>query len=238
MKWYFLGIILGYFSFIYFALKWSSPPPHFVSFLYSNIKLSQNLKLFGSLLFEFSDHKHTQTEEYAHKSSKCQGSGVIGSEDINNSKFVYLSILTYLQTHESTGFRGVDIFKFLILWNKYHLYLDEYFQFLLNYELGNCTFLERIKMEWFLFLSLLQILELIPPNLARLCDYCLPVKMYKLFVFKCSYTLCNLKRSLPVKKKSIFFNWIDDGGRWNIVDNTYNGNAWSRFTNKHSYLYI
>ena len=38
---------------------------------------------------------------------------------------------------------------------------------------------------------------------------------------------------------------VDDGGRWNIVDNTYNDNAWSRFTNKHSenlyihiYIYI
>ena len=34
---------------------------------------------------------------------------------------------------------------------------------------------------------------------------------------------------------------VDDGGRWNIVDNTYNGNAWSRFTNKLSenlYIYI
>ena len=32
---------------------------------------------------------------------------------------------------------------------------------------------------------------------------------------------------------------VDDGGRWNIVDNTYNENAWSRFKNKHSEnLYI
>ena len=27
---------------------------------------------------------------------------------------------------------------------------------------------------------------------------------------------------------------VDDGVRWNIVDNTYIGNTWSRFKNKHS----
>ena len=26
---------------------------------------------------------------------------------------------------------------------------------------------------------------------------------------------------------------VDDGGRWHTVDSTYNGNAWSRLTNKH-----
>ena len=34
---------------------------------------------------------------------------------------------------------------------------------------------------------------------------------------------------------------IDNGGMWNIVGNTYNENAWSLFTNKHSenlYVYI
>ena len=45
------------------------------------------------------------------------------------------------------------------------------------------------------------------------------------------------KWKIKKKKKK---NWItrtlnlmelDDSGRWNIVDNTYNGNAWSRFTN-------
>ena len=30
------------------------------------------------------------------------------------------------------------------------------------------------------------------------------------------------------------FTDLDDGGRWSIVDNTYNGKSWARFTNKHS----
>ena len=31
---------------------------------------------------------------------------------------------------------------------------------------------------------------------------------------------------------------VDDSGRWNIVDNTYNGNTWSRITNTERSLYI
>ena len=32
---------------------------------------------------------------------------------------------------------------------------------------------------------------------------------------------------------------LDDDGRWNIMGNTYNGNSWSRFANKHlENLYI
>ena len=41
-----------------------------------------------------------------------------------------------------------------------------------------------------------------------------------------------IRDNLPSNSK-ILMNLIevDDGGRWNIVDNTYKGNTWSRFIN-------
>ena len=42
--------------------------------------------------------------------------------------------------------------------------------------------------------------------------------------------------SRKVEKRKYKLTWYtketNDGGRWNIVDNTYNRDAWSRFTNK------
>ena len=46
-------------------------------------------------------------------------------------------------------------------------------------------------------------------------------------------------RSVSSHNMNKHMNLIEGSGRWNIVDNPYNGNAWSRFTSIHSEnLYI
>ena len=47
-----------------------------------------------------------------------------------------------------------------------------------------------------------------------------------------SYWICEALPGVLPKIFIVHLMEVDDGGRWNNVGNTYNGNPWSRFTNK------